>query len=62
MYIYIYIYVCLCHDVKNYLVANNISMEDKTSCAADGVSVMMGNKNGCVTLMDDRNPEMLHVH
>lgn len=48
--------------LKNYLDVNNISMENITSCAADGAPVMMGKKNGCLKLMKDENPEMLLVH
>lgn len=48
--------------LKDYLDANNIPMENITSCAADGAPVMMGKKTGCLKLMKDENPEMLLVH
>ncbi|GFS69141.1 SCAN domain-containing protein 3 [Trichonephila clavipes] len=37
-------------------------MKNITSCAADGAPDMMGKKNGCLKLMKDANPEMIHVH
>ena len=48
--------------LKNYLDVNNIPMKYITSCAADGAPNMMGKKNGCLKLMEDKNPEMLLVH
>ena len=37
-------------------------MKNITSCAADGAPNIMGNKNGCLKLMKDVNPEMILVH
>ncbi|XP_021004657.3 protein FAM200A-like [Parasteatoda tepidariorum] len=37
-------------------------MKNITSCAAGGVSNMMGKKNGCLKLMKDENPERILVH
>ncbi len=48
--------------LKKYLDENQISMENITSCAADGAPVMMGKKKGCLKLMKDDNPQMLLVH
>lgn len=48
--------------LKDYLNVNDISMQNITSCAADGAPNMMGKKNGCLKLMKDENPEMILVH
>ncbi|CAB4056444.1 unnamed protein product [Lepeophtheirus salmonis] len=46
----------------NYLIVNNIPMENIISCAADGDPTMMGKKIGCLKLMKDENPEMILVY
>ncbi|GFU77829.1 SCAN domain-containing protein 3 [Trichonephila clavipes] len=41
---------------------NDIPMKNITSCAADGAPNMMGEKNVCLKLMKDANPEIILVH
>ncbi|GFV94966.1 zinc finger BED domain-containing protein 5 [Trichonephila clavipes] len=48
--------------LKNYLDVNDIPMQNRISCAADGALNVMGKKNGCLKLMKDTNPEMILVH
>ena len=37
-------------------------MENIISCAADGAPVMVGKKNGVLTVLKDDTPQMLLVH
>ena len=37
-------------------------MENITSCAANGATVMIGKKNGCLKLMKNENPKILLVY
>ncbi|GFS78132.1 SCAN domain-containing protein 3 [Nephila pilipes] len=48
--------------LKTYLDANNVPMKNITSCAADSAPNRMGNKNGCLKLIKDENPNMVLVH
>ncbi|XP_071747458.1 SCAN domain-containing protein 3-like [Lepeophtheirus salmonis] len=48
--------------LTNYLIVNNIPMENIISCAADGAPTMIGKKIGCLKLMKDENPEMILVY
>lgn len=40
----------------------NINSIPMTYCATDNVLVMMGKRVGCLKLMKDEIPEILHVH
>ena len=51
----IYIY----NKLKSKLDDKQIPMENMIPCAADGVPLVMGKKNGLLKLLKDDNPQML---
>ena len=56
------VYIQCLYIHKNYLNVNDISMKNITSCAADGVTNMMGKKHGCLKLIKNANPKMIILH
>ncbi|GFQ86541.1 SCAN domain-containing protein 3 [Trichonephila clavata] len=48
--------------LKTFSDSNNIPMKNITSCASDGIPIMMGKENGYLKLMKEENSNMLLVH